>query len=58
LFTSGYIEDQVVAPAGALEDGVDLLEKPFTATELLRRVRNILDHEVGTGTRGTDDTQE
>jgi two-component system cell cycle sensor histidine kinase/response regulator CckA len=57
LFTSGYIEDQAVAPAGAFEDGVDLLEKPFTATELLRRVRNILDDEVGTGTPGTDDTR-
>jgi len=42
LFTSGYIEDRV-APGGVVEKGLDLLEKPFTATQLLRRVREILD---------------
>ncbi|MGE5813338.1 MAG: PAS domain S-box protein [Acidobacteriota bacterium] len=53
LFTSGYIENRVT-PGGRLERGMDLLEKPFTATELLRRVRDILDDEPGTLTRETD----
>jgi two-component system cell cycle sensor histidine kinase/response regulator CckA len=42
LFTSGYIEDRTASSA-MLDEGTELLEKPFTATELLRRVREILD---------------
>jgi PAS domain S-box-containing protein len=42
LFTSGYMED-AIAQSGVIERGSDLLEKPFTATALLRRVREILD---------------
>jgi DNA-binding response OmpR family regulator len=52
LFTSGYTED-TVAPGGVLDAGVALLEKPFTANELLRRVREMLDHE-GPGGPETD----
>jgi DNA-binding response OmpR family regulator len=44
LFTSGYIEDRV-APGGGLEKGMDLLEKPFTANQLLHRVRDVLDQD-------------
>ena len=51
LFTSGYVEDRDVH--GALDDGAGLLEKPFTATELLRRVREALDHQSGGETPAT-----
>lgn len=37
LFMSGYTDD-VLAPTGALGDKIDLLHKPFTASELTRRV--------------------
>jgi PAS domain S-box-containing protein len=42
LYVSGYTEDAVVHH-GILEEGVQLLQKPFTATDLLQRVRNLLD---------------
>ncbi len=46
LFMSGY-SGNTVAKYGVLEQGVDLLEKPFTAGELVRRVREILDRPAG-----------
>jgi CheY-like chemotaxis protein len=42
LFMSGYAQP-VLASQGTLEPGVVLLEKPFTAADLLTAVRNRLD---------------
>jgi len=42
LYMSGY-SSTVIAHHGVLKDGVELLEKPFTADRLLRRVREVLD---------------
>ena len=39
-YTSGAISRQ-----GVLEEGADLLEKPFTAEQLARAVRRALDGE-------------
>jgi DNA-binding NtrC family response regulator len=42
LYMSGYSD--ALVPSGALvEDDVDLLQKPFTETELLAKVREVLD---------------
>jgi PAS domain S-box-containing protein len=46
LFISGYTAD-LIARRGLLEDQVDLLLKPFTARELLARVRELLDRKRG-----------
>jgi CheY-like chemotaxis protein len=42
LYMSGYSED-VIVHQGALEPGVHLIEKPFAADALLRKVRDVLD---------------
>jgi CheY-like chemotaxis protein len=42
LFMSGYSQD-VIAHQGVLEEGVSLIEKPFSADDLLRKVRVVLD---------------
>jgi len=42
LFTTGYARDAIVNE-GRLEEGVALLQKPFTAAALARRVREELD---------------
>jgi len=42
LFMSGYTDD-AIAHHGVLEPGVQLLDKPFGASELLRKVRGVLD---------------
>jgi two-component system, cell cycle sensor histidine kinase and response regulator CckA len=41
LYMSGYIEN--------MEPGLDLLEKPFTSADLLRRVRAALDRHAFEG---------
>jgi CheY-like chemotaxis protein len=46
LYMSGYTEGPVVHQ-GILDDGIDLLAKPFDAEEMLARVRQVLD--AGTG---------
>jgi DNA-binding response OmpR family regulator len=42
LFMSGYSRN-VIVHNGVLDEGVDLIEKPFSANDLLRRVRATLD---------------
>jgi two-component system, cell cycle sensor histidine kinase and response regulator CckA len=42
LFMSGY-NNAVIVHEGILDDGVHLIEKPFAADDLLRRVRDVLD---------------
>jgi DNA-binding response OmpR family regulator len=48
LYMSGYTDD-VIARRGVLEPGTSLLGKPFTALDLLRRVREVLgeSHDEG-----------
>jgi len=43
LFTSAYTESSIVHQ-GALNPGVDLLQKPFTPSALAHKVREVLDH--------------
>ena len=42
LFMSGYNQDLIVNE-GVLDEGVSLIEKPFSAEDLLRKVRDVLD---------------
>jgi two-component system cell cycle sensor histidine kinase/response regulator CckA len=42
LYMSGYTDDAIVRH-GVLEPGIDLLPKPFAVTQLLARVRELLD---------------
>jgi len=44
LFMSGYAEDGML-PRGVLEEGTSFIAKPFTAIELERKVREVLDRE-------------
>jgi hypothetical protein len=39
---SGYT-DHALGPHGALDEGVILIEKPFTRAALLRKLREVLD---------------
>jgi len=41
LFTSGYTEDAIVH-GGRLDEGVDLLSKPYTRETLARKLRHVL----------------
>jgi CheY-like chemotaxis protein len=41
LYMSGYTDD-IIAHRGVLEPGTLLIEKPFTTTALLRRIRDAL----------------
>jgi len=42
LFTSGYPGD-IIAQHGVLDSGLAFLQKPFTPTALLKRIRQVLD---------------
>jgi PAS domain S-box-containing protein len=42
LFTSGYTQNAIVH-AGRLDDGVDLLSKPYTRERLAQKIREILE---------------
>jgi hypothetical protein len=44
LFMSGYSQD-VIVNQGVLDEGVHLIEKPFSSDDLLRAVRDLLDIE-------------
>ena len=48
LFMSGYARDALVH-AGRLDDGVNLIEKPFTPKALTEMVREVLDMPRGAG---------
>ncbi len=52
LYMSGYAQT-VLDTQGALDAHVDLLEKPFSETTLLTRVRNAIDHGGPDGPAGT-----
>ncbi|PVH28023.1 PAS domain-containing sensor histidine kinase [Pararhodobacter oceanensis] len=41
LFTSGFVQDQIMHD-GRLDEGVELLGKPYSQTELARRLREML----------------
>jgi len=42
LYLSGYTDESIVRH-GMLEPGTEFLQKPFTAEDLARRVREVLD---------------
>jgi PAS domain S-box-containing protein len=44
LYSSGYT-DNAIADHGVLEDGVNFLQKPYTASDLASRVREVLDQD-------------
>jgi len=46
LFASGYTDNAIVHQ-GVLEDGTSFMQKPFTATALARKVREVLDKQRG-----------
>ncbi|MFC7704218.1 PAS domain S-box protein [Plastorhodobacter daqingensis] len=47
LFTSGYTENSIVH-AGRLDEGVELLSKPYSREDLARKIRQQLGPPVGT----------
>ncbi len=52
LYTSGYPRD-VIVNQGVLEEGIELIEKPFTPDTLARRIRGVLDAPVEKAAGGT-----
>jgi PAS domain S-box-containing protein len=44
LYMSGYSQD-VIVHQGVLEEGAELIEKPFVADDLLQKVREVLDRK-------------
>ena len=44
LYSSGYTENAIV-DHGVLKEGIDFLQKPYSATTLAMRVREVLDKE-------------
>ena len=43
IFISGYTAD-IILQKGIVEEGVEFVTKPFSKNEILRKVRNVLDH--------------
>jgi PAS domain S-box-containing protein len=48
LFTSGYADNAIVHH-GRLDEGIELLSKPYTQEELARKIRLVLPHDFDTG---------
>ena len=46
LYTTGYTRNAIVH-GGVLDPGIDLIQKPFTADQLARKVRSVLDAPAG-----------
>jgi YesN/AraC family two-component response regulator len=46
LFMSGYTAN-VIAHRGVLDDGVAFIQKPFSMTDLMVKVREVLDKQPG-----------
>ena len=57
LFTSGYT-DEAIAQHGALEADVAFLQKPYTPTTLVRKMRKLLDNEPGTASFKKNDVDQ
>lgn len=45
LFMSGYADD-IIVQHGVLEEGVNFIQKPFSANGLLKKVREVLESQV------------
>jgi nitrogen-specific signal transduction histidine kinase/CheY-like chemotaxis protein len=54
LFMSGYTENSIVHQ-GRLDDGVQLIGKPFTREQLARKVAEVIGASVTAGQESTDD---
>ncbi len=48
VFMSGYTSD-VIAQRGVLDEGVNFIEKPFSAVDLTKKVRESLDSNGALG---------
>jgi CheY-like chemotaxis protein len=55
LFTSGYTENAIVH-GGRLDEGVELLSKPYSREALARRIRHVLrnQQQLNLARRGVD----